>query len=259
MKTYVIGDIHGGLNGLKQILVRAPIVLGDTLIFLGDYVDGWPDSAQVVELLIELTESYTCIFLRGNHDKWCEDWLLLGQTQAGWIQQGGRATVESYIKTEYLTKDSHRQFFKNMINYHIDDENRGFVHGGFTSRKGLGHEPYESNYYWDRDLISICLMRHNMQLKEKEGMKHEVRSYKHKEVYVGHTTTIGWTIRKNGIIKNAQGIKSGCTVPINVCNVWDLDTGGGWNGKITIMDIDTKEYWQSDLLTDLYPGYRGRN
>jgi len=35
--------------------------------------------------------------------------------------------------------------------------------------------------------------------------------------------------------------------------VWNLDTGAGMSGKLTVMDIDTKEYWQSDLVTELYP------
>ena len=32
-----------------------------------------------------------------------------------------------------------------------------------------------------------------------------------------------------------------------------MDTGAGWNGKLTIMDVDTEEYWQSDLVESLYP------
>lgn len=42
--------------------------------------------------------------------------------------------------------------------------------------------------------------------------------------------------------------------PIHVCNVWNLDTGAGWSGKLTIMNVTTKEYWQSDLTPDLYGG-----
>ncbi|MEK6563466.1 MAG: hypothetical protein AABZ65_00350 [Candidatus Omnitrophota bacterium] len=42
--------------------------------------------------------------------------------------------------------------------------------------------------------------------------------------------------------------------PIHVCNVWNIDTGAGWSGKLTIIDVDTKEYWQSDLTPDLYGG-----
>jgi serine/threonine protein phosphatase 1 len=37
------------------------------------------------------------------------------------------------------------------------------------------------------------------------------------------------------------------------CNLIDLDTGAGWNGKLIIMDINSKQYWQSDSVLDLYP------
>jgi serine/threonine protein phosphatase 1 len=40
MRTLVIGDIHGGLRALHQIIERAHVTPQDTLIFLGDYVDG---------------------------------------------------------------------------------------------------------------------------------------------------------------------------------------------------------------------------
>jgi serine/threonine protein phosphatase 1 len=43
-KTYVIGDIHGALKALKQIIVRLNPQQDDKLIFLGDYVDGWSES-----------------------------------------------------------------------------------------------------------------------------------------------------------------------------------------------------------------------
>ncbi len=35
-------------------------------------------------------------------------------------------------------------------------------------------------------------------------------------------------------------------------------TGGGYEGRLTIMDIDTKEFWQSDNMKSLYPNERGR-
>lgn len=42
-----------------------------------------------------------------------------------------------------------------------------------------------------------------------------------------------------------------------LCNIWALDTGAGWSGKLTIMDVQTHEYWQSDLTPELYGG-KGR-
>ena len=40
--------------------------------------------------------------------------------------------------------------------------------------------------------------------------------------------------------------------------IWDLDTGAGWGGKLTIMDANTEEYWQSDSGDDLYGPNQGR-
>jgi serine/threonine protein phosphatase 1 len=53
-RTFVIGDIHGGLKALKQVLQNAAVTKEDTLIFLGDYVDGWSESVQVISFLIDL-------------------------------------------------------------------------------------------------------------------------------------------------------------------------------------------------------------
>ena len=74
MRVFAIGDIHGGLKALIQVLNKIEIKDEDTLIFVGDYVDGWSESAQVIQFLIELNENINCIFIKGNHDVWCEDW-----------------------------------------------------------------------------------------------------------------------------------------------------------------------------------------
>ena len=53
-RTFVIGDIHGGFKALQQILERANIQANDHLIFLGDYVDGWSQSFEVIQHLLDL-------------------------------------------------------------------------------------------------------------------------------------------------------------------------------------------------------------
>jgi serine/threonine protein phosphatase 1 len=55
-RTLAIGDIHGGFRALIQVLEKANVTENDTLIFLGDYVDGWSESSQVMKFLIELSE-----------------------------------------------------------------------------------------------------------------------------------------------------------------------------------------------------------
>ena len=75
-RTLAIGDIHGGLKALEQVFERAAVNATDRLIFVGDYVDGWSQSAPVIDFLLNLKQE--CIFIKGNHDFWCEQWLYSG-------------------------------------------------------------------------------------------------------------------------------------------------------------------------------------
>lgn len=271
IRTLVCGDIHGGLKALKQALQRASYdSMRDKLIFLGDYVDGWPESAQLIDYLIELQEfspkEKPIIFIRGNHDQWCHEWFIYGIAQEMWLKQGGQSTKDSYLETCYLHKDSHKNFFKYLVNYYVDEENRGFVHGGFKSKKGLGHAAHESDYYWDRDMWELAIAL-NGNIPDKSDPDYNqyyrpnpYRMYKHKEIFIGHSATTMHKIKpEHKEYKDPNQPKNGgIIVPMNRCNVWNLDTGGGWGGKLSIMDIDTKEYWQSDFVKDLYPDHKER-
>lgn len=268
MRKLVVGDIHGAFKAFKQVLERSEYnPEKDSIIFLGDYVDGWSESSELIQYLIELKDKAKVkpIFIRGNHDKWCEDWLLFGQIHPYWLPQGGEVTKDSYIKTGHLTSDKHKEFFKNLLNYYIDNKNRGFVHGGFTSKNGLGHEDYQASYYWDRDLWELAVAND----KKKPEMKkshdqyfrpNPYRMYKHEEIFIGHTTTTAWKIKPTykEYKDNNQPKNGPIIIPMNRCNIWNLDTGVGFSGKLTIMDIDTKEYFQSDFVKELYPDEKGR-
>ncbi|WP_394749967.1 metallophosphoesterase family protein [Spongiimicrobium salis] len=240
-RTLVIGDIHGGLKALIQVLTRANISSSDTLIFLGDYVDGWSESAQTIQYLIELSEKHNCVFILGNHDLWCKLWLEKGVTNPIWSAHGGKGTIESYIKTTYVTKKSHLTFFNTLKHYHIDTENRLFVHAGFTSMHGVEKEYNKNDFYWDRTLWEAA--RILKQVKEEKRAGIETRLQLYNEIYIGHTPTIHY----------------GEAIPMECINLWNLDTGAAFTGKLTVMDIDSKQYWQSDCLTELYPNEKGRN
>ncbi len=239
-KTFVIGDIHGADLALQQILNRANVTTADTLIFLGDFVDGWSGSFQVIESLIKLGEQYTCIFVKGNHDAWCEEWLQTGIADKNWLFYGGQSTVESYADCPEATKQKHADFFNRCRNYYIDALNRLFIHAGFTSMHGPIKETFPSNYNWDRTLWEVARsMDQSMPIQSKLYPK---RLKLFTEIYLGHTPTLHYDV----------------TVPMHAANVWNMDTGAAFNGKLTIMDIDTKEYWQSDEAFKSYPGEIGR-
>jgi serine/threonine protein phosphatase 1 len=100
LATIAIGDIHGnhlGLSDLLQVLA-SDVAAGDTVVFLGDYVDRGPDSRAVVQRILDFATSTAAavVCLRGNH----EDWMLrtlADPTDHGWLlAMGGLATVRSY-------------------------------------------------------------------------------------------------------------------------------------------------------------------
>src|SRR5262249_17243336 len=73
-RTFAFGDIPGDLDALERVFGRLPpLERGDTLIFVGDYVDRGPKSAQVIETVRRLARDgpAAVVALRGNHeDAW---------------------------------------------------------------------------------------------------------------------------------------------------------------------------------------------
>jgi serine/threonine protein phosphatase 1 len=241
MRTLAIGDIHGGFRGLIQLLERAKVTKNDTLIFVGDYVDGWSESAQVIQYLIELSKTNDCIFIKGNHDVWCEDWLRTGEGEPVWLAHGGKEAVDSYETFSEDEKKQHLYFFDDMQLYHIDEHNRLFLHAGFTSMHGVEREIHKENFYFDRTLWEMALTMDNRIEKASELYPNRLKHYH--EIYIGHTPTTNF--QKD--------------LPMNAVNVWNIDTGAAFKGKLSAIDIDKKEVFQSDPLIDLYPDELGRN
>lgn len=240
-RTLVIGDIHGGLKALRQVLESAGVSQDDQLIFLGDYVDGWSESAGVMDLLIELNEKQPCIFIKGNHDVWCEQWLRTGNADSKWLFHGGHATVKSYSSYTAEQRLRHLQFFEQMKLFFVDEQNRLFIHAGFTSMHGPGQEFHSSNYTWDRTLWEMALTMDKRIKKDSILFPKRLKLYH--EIYIGHTPTLYYKKEE----------------PMRGCNVWNIDTGAAFTGRLTAMDIDTKAFWQSDRADHLYPDERGRN
>ncbi|MFD2286592.1 serine/threonine protein phosphatase [Pedobacter petrophilus] len=240
-RILVIGDIHGGLKALIQLFERAEVSTDDQLIFLGDYVDGWSESAQVIEYLMQLNDTHSCVFIKGNHDAWCIDWLSEGIVDKVWFAHGGKSTMESYSGMHESTKQKHLDFFEKMHDYYVDEQANLFIHAGFSSMHGPEKERYSSNYSWDRTLWEMALTVDSK--IEKDSLRYPKRLLLYHEIYIGHTPTLYY----------------GFDVPMQGCNVWNIDTGAAFTGKLSCLDLQTKNFWQSDSLPSLYPNEKGRN
>ncbi|MGO4772712.1 metallophosphoesterase family protein [Flavobacterium sp. W22_SRS_FK3] len=241
MRTFVIGDVHGGLLALEQVMKKADVTEKDTLIFLGDYVDGWSQSPQVIDYLINLQSKQNCICIRGNHDELLLEWLKNATNNELWYQHGGEATVLAYEKLNKVEKQVHIKFLESLEDYHLDEQNRLFVHAGFTNLNGVGYEYFPKLFYWDRTLWETALsLDPNI---KREDLYYPKRFTLYKEIFIGHTPVS----------------RIGKTVPVNKACVWNIDTGAAFKGPLTIMDVDTKQFWQSEPLNVLYSNEKGRN
>jgi serine/threonine protein phosphatase 1 len=252
-ETIVIGDIHNGYPALVKVISESIKTWGDNLkfIFIGDYIDGWPDAYKTVQFCINLASTYECIFLYGNHDYWMYHWLAHGSMDYNWVQNGGTSTIEDYVQRGQSGNKEHLKFFSNLHYYYVDDKRRAFVHGGWTQEQGLGYDVQEimgCQYFWNRKIAKLCAagQRTYGTLEELTNnpaneIPRILKSYS--EVYIGHTSTQSWKL----------------LTPMRGWNVINVDTGSGWSGKLTAYNADRHEYVQSELTTSYYPGVKGRN
>src|SRR5688500_611589 len=98
MATYVIGDVHGRIDQLKQLERDVPWDLDkDKIVFLGDLIDRGDGIPQVVDEVLRLQErNPNVLSLRGNHEQMLLDCLEYGDL--GWLlpENGGQATIAQY-------------------------------------------------------------------------------------------------------------------------------------------------------------------
>ena len=230
-KRFVIGDIHGNYRGLLQCIERSGFNSAtDQLIVLGDVVDGYPDTKECIDYLITIPN---LILIIRNHCQWYIDWMKTGAQPSIWVKQGGQATLRSVFHT---FNQSHLDFF-NKGHYVYVDNNYVYTHGGLNLDVPLD-EQNDFDLMWDRNMMEYAYnCEHTKSCKIPKKLQFT------EKIFIGHTTTEGY----------------GSDLPLKLCNVWALDTGCGWDtGKLTIMNVDTEQYWQSDKSSELYLPNQGR-
>lgn len=214
MTTYAIADIHGNDIGFTECLKLCKFNKNkDELIVLGDICDGGRRVKQVIDKLLSIKHK---IIILGNHDQWALQWMKTGNELPIWWHQGGIHTSESYNMNYKSVPKSHINMLEHALPYYIDNKNRIFVHGGFIPSKPITEQPVDI-LLWDRDLFN------------NYARKNIIKEFEH--VFIGHTSTQFYDYDAK---------------PLTFNNLTALDTGSGWDGKCTIMNIDTFEYWQSE-------------
>jgi serine/threonine protein phosphatase 1 len=214
-RTFVIGDVHGCVDEVDHLLDTAQPGQGDTVCFLGDYVDRGPSPRRVIERLIRLTtEGPTCIFLKGNH----EDMFLAflgypGRYGDAFCWNGGDATLASYglhglsgpLAAERLPS-AHRAFFLALRSHAVVGRFL-CVHAGVRPTRPLDAQS-EEDLLWIRE---------------------EFISAPHPFPY---TVLFGHTPQRDVYVD----------LPFKI----GLDTGLVYGNRLSCLELSQRELWQID-------------
>jgi serine/threonine protein phosphatase 1 len=113
---YCVGDVHGCLEELKDLLGELKIDPIDEFVFLGDYVDRGPNSKGVIEYLINFSKNHKCTFLMGNHEDMFINYIKNPNFSNASLYlypvNGGQQTMASYGTIEDIPQ-THIEFLNN--------------------------------------------------------------------------------------------------------------------------------------------------
>lgn len=249
-RTFAVGDIHGDIEALRGTLGLLPTLdAGDTVVFLGDYVDRGPSSRQVVEFVrVEFPRSTPAkvVALRGNHE---DGWLRV--KNGGWpefiipINNGCLATLRSYEDALHFEGDvpSVREikrmqdagFFPpetlawfSALPHYYEDDHAIYVHAGLTEREP-GRFAHPSELENKTPLLWVRTLKF-------------FTEYRGKQVVCGHTTT-----------EHLPPELSSWT-PDDPLDMWVgervkvIDTGCGKGGFLTILELPAGVVYESRSL-----------
>ncbi|MBU4186311.1 MAG: serine/threonine protein phosphatase [Proteobacteria bacterium] len=209
-KIFAIGDIHGCFDKLHTLMALLEVNKEkDILIFLGDYIDRGPQSMDVVEYLIHLSQDgYHTIFLKGNHEAMLQDYLS-GQDKTIFLLSGGTNTLDSYRQHQHIDRfqnliipPSHIKFFQSLRLFYETDSYM-FVHAGLVPKVPL-------NQQQEKDLLWI-----------RDPFIHSTHDFG-KTVIFGHTP-----FKEPFVTKNKIGI----------------DTGAVYDNKLTCIELPAQKFY----------------
>lgn len=140
-RRFAIGDVHGCLQTLQKLITQTmKLTTDDQLFLLGDYINRGPDSAGVLDFIIDLQQNgYQVYPLRGNHEamlleSW-EDFKSLKHNK-------DKENFKDWVNDDKFVDENNQlvarfEKFLNNLPYYYELDNFYLVHAGFDFEFGV--------------------------------------------------------------------------------------------------------------------------
>ena len=252
MRRLIIGDIHARYEALRTVLEMASFDPDEDILYsTGDLCDRGREPVETLEFLSSLPGFRPVL---GNHDIWLELFLLTGEVDFDWLYNGGVDTIRRL--SSGLSKRRTEELGRWLSSFPIIrlEEDCIIMHGGpgpcrsmaemerlaalrrpSPFRIGNADERTLFGILWDRDYLFSAMESERYEVPSKYMKVHYdlvPPLETERTIWSGHTQLIG-TARP--FIAPSYHLVA-------------IDTGAGSGlGKLTLMDMDTRQMWQSGI------------
>lgn len=249
-RRLIIGDIHGHYDKMKLALDRAGFCASEDILFsVGDLCDRGSDPVKVLDFMFNLPNLK---MVMGNHDLFMLEYLETGVEDPHWtVRNGGMVTLDAI-------RDQSQKWRMNLHDRLMDtpfalvDNDALVLHGGLSDSMKNG--PLSA--FVGKTVRQVGFLSH-----EYKSLKHEIawnRSYYGYALSDGKVDNISRHPEEN---VDGSEHKWDLTLFIGHTTIKDIpprpyindkyklvnvDTGSyRESGLITVMDMDSHEYWQA--------------
>ena len=255
MSRFIVGDIHGSYDRLMTALELCKFSDSDILYCTGDIGDRGPNVKECIEFLMSLGNRFRSVI--GNHDVWAYQYLtdtINRYSNDVWECNEGQCTMDALF---YMDNKDEVTAWYGSFPYIIEEDDFRLIHTlTYTDHLDMSRIPLseirmnnievsgilDNTYGYDKELFDRRILLKSKYFDKKspdpEWSKKKCSLLDDKLTVIGHTAVTG------GVLYDKE---------MNVC---DIDTGGfctyeknKYEGKITVLNIDTKDFVDSSGLS----------
>lgn len=255
MSRFIVGDIHGSYDRLMTALELCKFSDSDTLYCTGDIGDRGPNVKECIDFLMSLGSRFKSVI--GNHDVWAYQYLtdtINRYSSDVWECNEGQCTMDALFS---MNNKEEVTAWYGSFPYIIEEDAFRLIHTlTYTDHLNMSKIPLseirmsnievsgilDNTYGYDKELFDRRILLKSKYFNKKspdpEWSKKECSLLDDTLTVIGHTAVTG------GVLYDKE---------MNVC---DIDTGGfctyeknKYEGKITVLNIDTKDFVDSSGLS----------